>query len=189
MIKLTFQTKEEFHNFVNTISIFTHLRAYNGQCNIWKDEDIEFIKNLNRPQLKETDPELWKKSVGVYLAVEEAYGKDMDQWRDWFGDYSIENLLHSFGFDYDSDEDCDGVTCVTDDLAVNVDTLKTNDNYPTSFPVVVCIEGGESKHDGPECLCIYPEGFKGGTRIGNYDWLKKNAEDFWTHGKGTVWGN
>lgn len=182
MIKINFKTEEEYFKFVRNALIFTHLRAYNGGCHLWKKEDIEYVKNIDKKELKNTDLALWKKSVDVYLSAKDSYGDEMDYWRDIFDNYGSESILSTFGFNKKSDDD--GCSYVMEDLDIDLNTLEKNEDYPSSFPVITCLENG-SKYDGPNIMHVYPDDFnKDLKKMGDYSWLEENARNFWNNGEG-----
>lgn len=186
MIKLTFQTEQEYIKFAQTACIFTHLRAYNAGAHLWKEEDMPFISKVDDNKFKEENFEEWKKCVDVYLKAEKEYGDDMSYWKGIFDDYPDEVLLRSLGFDYDPDPDGDGCTSIEDDLNVNVSSLPRNEDFPKSFPCVTCLESG-TKYDGLNINHIYMEDFKQPAPLLQFGWLEKNARAFWLEGKGHLW--
>lgn len=180
MIKLTFKSEQDYLKFVRTALIFTHLRAYNGACQIWKDEDIEFIRNVDNKRLKQENLELWKQSVDIYFKAKKEYGENRCYWRDIFSDYPDWALLRAFGLDYSPDDE-KGENYVMHSMDIDLAALPKTEDYPKSFPVVAALESG-SKHDGPNLMFIYPEDFsKDSDQMGDFSWLERNARRFWSN--------
>jgi hypothetical protein len=180
MISDTITSEEDYFKFVRNILLFTCLRSYNGQAQIWKDEDIEYIRNLNRQD--EVDPELLKKSVEVYTRANAEYGDTILANRDNYTHLSDIDILDAFGF-ISPDEDDDGDAYAAMSLDFDLRALKKNDNYPKSFPVIVIQGDGDFK-----IHCVYPNDFNTPSKIEDFAWLEKNIRAFWTEGKGSHWG-
>lgn len=177
MITDTITNEDDYLKLVRNILLFTCLRAYNGQAQIWKDEDIEYISNLNRRD--EIDPDLFKKSVEVYTRANEAYGDVVITNRENYRDLADTDVLNAFGF-IPPDEDEDAYAGMVLDLDLRL--LKKNDNYPKSFPVIVIQGDGDFK-----IHCVYPVDFNIPSRIEDFGWLEKNIRAFWSEGKGSHW--
>jgi hypothetical protein len=187
MIKLTFQTEDDYIKFARTACIFTHLRAYNAAAHVWKEEDIPFISKVDDKEFREDNFEEWKKCFEVYDKAEKEYGEDMSYWRGIFEDYAAHTLLYSLGLNYNPDEDGDGVTYVASDLDVDLKTLERNEDFPKSFPCVTCVENG-NKYDGLFINHVYLEDFKNESPLLKFDWLEENVRAFWVEGKGSYYG-
>lgn len=178
MFNETFQTESDYVKYVRNLLLFTHLRSYNGQCQIWKDEDYPFVCNIDNHKLKTENPTLWKESV-MFRAKKE-YGDTLDLYRDNFSNLSPDEILYAFGFNSpESDE-----SYVADDLDIDLSKLNKNENYPKSFPVVVILGDGEKFNTDR----IYPEDFSKSVKIEDFSWLETNIRKFWHEGKGDFWG-
>jgi hypothetical protein len=156
----------------------TRTRAYNGSCQLWKDEDIEYVRNLDvNKNLHETNPPLYKESVRIYLKAREEYGDKFQKDSENFRGDSPESIFCEFGFD---------ITDIEDEMAyteLDISNLPKNKKYPVKFPVITIIGGGEDL----ETLHIYPDTFDTPSKIPDYGWLETNINKFWKEGKGTIW--
>lgn len=179
MIIETFQTEQDYIKYVRNILIFTHLSCYNGHCNMWKDEDIQLISNLNNEQIRDNDPDLWRKSIDAYCKARESYGNIVSQYRDNFSSLTAENVLYAFGFEYNADCDED----IEHDLDIDLDTVAKTENYPKSFPVIAFLSDGDFKVEK-----VYPEDFDKSVEIEDFSWLEENVRAFWRGEKGSCWG-
>jgi hypothetical protein len=152
---------------------------------MWKDEDYEYIKNLDNKSLIGTD--LFKKSFDVYSQALTDYGDSMSEWKGRFGHYSSEDLLSAFGFEFPRDFDDDEVEDIKYELQ-NLDTplsdLVRNKNYPECFPVVTCIENGFIKEEGPNVFHVYMRDFSEDLVVEDFSWLEKNIRNFWINSVG-----
>jgi hypothetical protein len=177
MFNETFQTEKDYLRYVKNLLLFTHLRCYNGQCQIWKDEDYSLICNIENIKLKTENPILWAQSVDVYLRAKKEYADTLDLYRSNFSDLSPDEILYAFGFD--NPENDDGH--VTDNLDIDLSKLNKNTNYPKSFPVIIVLGDGEKF----ETDRIYPEDFSKSVKIEDFNWLETNIRKFWNEGKGS----
>lgn len=181
MIIETFQNEQDYIRYVRNILIFTHLRAYNAQSQIWKDEDISFISNVDNDKLRDSNPELYKESLAVYFRAQKEYGHAVQTWRDNFTSLTPEEVLYNFGFEYTAEEyDDEYIAC---DLDINLASLNKTENYPTSFPVIVILSDGDFKVER-----IYLEDFEKSAKIEDFSWLEENVKAFWRGDKGSCWG-
>ena len=99
MIIETFQNEQDYIRYVRNILIFTHLRAYNAQSQIWKDEDISFISNVDNDKLRDSNPELYKESLAVYFRAQKEYGETVSLYRGNYTSLSYEEVLSACGFE------------------------------------------------------------------------------------------
>lgn len=176
MIKRTFQNEQDYINFVETAGIFTHLRAYNAACNIWKKEDQPFVSKVRNKEYQKEHFEEWKKCIDIWTKAEKEYGEELAFWREIYENQGIENLFYAFGFIYRSEED--GFSCIEDDINVKVSELERHGDYPTTFPCVMCLEADLDSR-GLNIVFVYPEDFKEPSPKLDFGWLKENTKEFW----------
>lgn len=174
MIAETFQNSTQYIQYVRNILLFTHLRAYKGQAQIWKDEDIKAIEYIDKfkGDLTGVDPKRFSDSVGVLLQAEKEYGNTVYWFLETFRDLSSGEVLRAFGFD-----DLEGLEdeYVADDLDRDLEDYPQNNNYPKSFPVITVLGDG----DKLKVLHIYPNNFNNEVKIEDFAWLEKNIRAFW----------
>lgn len=179
MIIETFQNEQDYIRYVRNILIFTHLRAYNAQSQIWKDEDISFISNVDNDKLRDSNPELYKESLAVYFRAQKEYGETVSLYRGNYTSLSSEEVLSAFGFEYNAYDD----EYIASDLDIDLATVAKTENYPKSFPVIAFLSDGDFKVEK-----VYPEDFSKSVELEDFSWLEENVRAFWRGEKGSCWG-
>lgn len=181
MIKQNFNTREEYLQFVRNIFLFTTLQAYNGQCDLWKEDDLVFIKKLDDKSIPNGSVEKIE-ALNVYRRAEKEYGNEQSWMRRSFKNYTYHRIFEAFGLRSPDFEE--GLNYCAAILDVDLSRLETAENFPKEFPVLVVIEG--DGHD-LETDFIYKSAFDVPVELSNWDWLEANVRKFWKGESGSVW--